>query len=323
MKDQLCRQGWVDSLKGLLIVLVVVGHIISGNEREQPLYSFIYTFHMPLFFMISGSLSTNLSDRRACEYVKKKFRTLILPYLSFAIIGSMICGKEAFPSYFLGSIKGGYWFLPCLFVFSILLMSLCKLSNRMTSLRGYRTDALLLLGATSLLGLLYILIPDGLQALFIPGTLFLYWPYYALGYFVSRYNFNMPSWIIGVSAVIFMIIWYGGIEYNISNKPAYQLSRLCAVIFLYYCFKIDRPVVSILSVIGKNSLCVYLMHYFFIGGICDYVIIRCGNIRLFEICSFLFVSVIISIVCIIIKRLLSTNRYLGFLLFGQSLNTIK
>ena len=52
------RIGWLDSLKGFLIVLVVFGHIILPIERMPPqisfLYDFIYMFHMPLFVFVSG-----------------------------------------------------------------------------------------------------------------------------------------------------------------------------------------------------------------------------------------------------------------------------
>ena len=60
------RIEWLDSLKGFAIFLVVVGHVILGYIRAETfteyqwslqfVYDVIYSFHMPLFFLISGFL---------------------------------------------------------------------------------------------------------------------------------------------------------------------------------------------------------------------------------------------------------------------------
>jgi len=52
---------WADSLKGILIVLVVLGHSIQasmmklgGDFLNDYLWNLIYSFHMPAFIAISG-----------------------------------------------------------------------------------------------------------------------------------------------------------------------------------------------------------------------------------------------------------------------------
>ncbi len=51
---------WVDALKGLLILLVILGHAIQkelGADCEQSrLWNIIYSFHMPAFMAVSGWL---------------------------------------------------------------------------------------------------------------------------------------------------------------------------------------------------------------------------------------------------------------------------
>ncbi|WP_442945177.1 acyltransferase family protein [Nostoc sp.] len=44
------RIEWIDCWKGLAIITVVVGHIIA------PVSKYIFWFHMPLFFFLSGYL---------------------------------------------------------------------------------------------------------------------------------------------------------------------------------------------------------------------------------------------------------------------------
>lgn len=66
---------WVNTLKGMAILLVVIGH--SANET---ITDFIYCFHMPQFFMLSGFL---FSPKPMRPYLKKSFGRLIIPYMAF------------------------------------------------------------------------------------------------------------------------------------------------------------------------------------------------------------------------------------------------
>lgn len=50
------RLQYVDFLKGFAILCVVVGHIAAFNPKCDLLIDFVYSFHMPLFFFISGFL---------------------------------------------------------------------------------------------------------------------------------------------------------------------------------------------------------------------------------------------------------------------------
>ena len=52
------RISFIDQLKGITILLVVIGHLIEHNAgRDNFLWTFIYSFHMPLFMFISGYLA--------------------------------------------------------------------------------------------------------------------------------------------------------------------------------------------------------------------------------------------------------------------------
>ncbi|MGH9916848.1 MAG: acyltransferase family protein, partial [Pyrinomonadaceae bacterium] len=78
------RVYWIEALKFAGIVLVVLGHTSGLNVNVR---SYIYSFHMPLFFFISGFLlkRSNL-EKRFVENVKKYFSTLIIPYLVFGLV---------------------------------------------------------------------------------------------------------------------------------------------------------------------------------------------------------------------------------------------
>jgi fucose 4-O-acetylase-like acetyltransferase len=72
---------WIDVMKGIGIVAVVVGHIWG------PAHDYIFWFHIPLFFYISGYLYRPAKSSRA--YLLKKARHLLVPYLSFLIVLSL------------------------------------------------------------------------------------------------------------------------------------------------------------------------------------------------------------------------------------------
>lgn len=73
---------WVNSLKVFGIIAVVLGHISS------PVGGFIYSWHMPLFFMIAGffiKTEANLKD-----LVIKDWKRLMIPYFIFTILALAI-----------------------------------------------------------------------------------------------------------------------------------------------------------------------------------------------------------------------------------------
>ncbi len=49
---------WADSLKGWLMILVIIGHaiqtVVGGECNENHLWNIIYSFHMPAFMAVSG-----------------------------------------------------------------------------------------------------------------------------------------------------------------------------------------------------------------------------------------------------------------------------
>lgn len=87
------RLDYIDYAKGLGIILVVAGHLIGEAEMEfagaQGIRMFIYQFHMPLFFMISG-FTLELSFSRYGEYgsirLAKRALMLLVSYLFWSCI---------------------------------------------------------------------------------------------------------------------------------------------------------------------------------------------------------------------------------------------
>ena len=72
------RLDYIDKLRGFAIILVVLGHLYLPNTKEgnlHPMAEMIYSFHMPLFFFISGYLCevTHKIDKIGyLNFLKKK-----------------------------------------------------------------------------------------------------------------------------------------------------------------------------------------------------------------------------------------------------------
>ena len=88
-QDIVLERSYINALKGLLIILVVIGHfgqtisnLLPGRigDITHGVVLFIYIFHMPLFMFVSGYLSKNLERRR-----EKAFSELLIPYIVFQI----------------------------------------------------------------------------------------------------------------------------------------------------------------------------------------------------------------------------------------------
>ena len=74
------RLEWLDFCRGIAIILVVAGHTGSLG----PLTKIIYSFHMPLFAMITGFLYNAENERLSISvYIKKIYRKYIKPLVFF------------------------------------------------------------------------------------------------------------------------------------------------------------------------------------------------------------------------------------------------
>mgnify|MGYP005762082525 CR=1 FL=1 len=112
----------IDILRGLLIILVVIGHFNNGIVHD-----IIFLFHMPLFFMISGYL---LKREHLVEkgYIVNKVRTLMLPYAAYLLIDLFFIRRDYSINSIVHALWGGravpgvYWYVTC-FLLTLLLFS--------------------------------------------------------------------------------------------------------------------------------------------------------------------------------------------------------
>lgn len=124
------RDPYWDTVKGLLIFLVLLGHCIQfihlgNNFYAHPLFKAIYLFHMPLFALISGYFAYGSIQRRGRKYLVNSTIHLLVPSITVAIISiiktnyhCILQGSELiFDHYDIYAM----WFLICIYECSIFL----------------------------------------------------------------------------------------------------------------------------------------------------------------------------------------------------------
>lgn len=76
------RNTTIAILKAIAIILMVVGHA----EAPELLTNFIYTFHMPLFFMAAGYFFDRKYLSQPSVFIGKRLRGLYIPFLKWSIL---------------------------------------------------------------------------------------------------------------------------------------------------------------------------------------------------------------------------------------------
>lgn len=127
------RSQYLDLAKGIAIFLMVFCH--TGYSSLFNVW--VYAFHMPIFFFISG-MFVNEKKYSVFQFINKRFKQIFIPYLIFALI---YCfgqkGMLDWLNIFYGSRNAlsqaktftPLWFLPCIFSANVLFFLILKYFN--------------------------------------------------------------------------------------------------------------------------------------------------------------------------------------------------
>lgn len=240
----------IDILKAFTIILVVLGHCIQygsgfnylNNELyfENWLFKIIYSFHMPLFMIISGYLFAHTFNGNGIFTVYKKIKSLVVPMFIWSILlivktfilsNSIDFSPLNLLSDYLKSSLLRFWFIWAVFWCSCIVILVHKLAN----------DSLIVY---FFLFIITFVIPDAANM-----ALYKYmYPYFVLGYLYKKYYADRLKIIYNNSYVII------------------GLFTLYAV--LLYFFNYDTYIYTTgHSILGKNVLCQLRIdfHRYFIG----------------------------------------------------------
>ena len=135
------RLQYIDVAKGVVILLVILGHLVAFNKL---FWLWIFAFHMPFFFIMSGYCSSDKSyELNFKEYLMKYVKALLIPalliriiYLFVGVSGVDIHQQEWVHNAFLNFIHPlSEWFIMSLFLSKILFYFVHKLAGKFNDIR--------------------------------------------------------------------------------------------------------------------------------------------------------------------------------------------
>ncbi|MPW42948.1 acyltransferase family protein [Acinetobacter guerrae] len=298
------RDTSLDKAKGLLIFLVVFGHIlerfIGWNDLSGILLTFIYSFHMPAFIFISGLFFKNHKLFEKTLFFIVLAVSFQLLYLGFNLI--FIDHQN-----WLGWVIKPYWILW--YLWGMVAWSL------LTSLLIKSRYPLLI----AILASLGIGLSPFNNYLFSIGRIFVFLPFFVIGaiYGKSFLNTFQKSsywlWITSASLMILIIAlaflqpnhyWlYGSLSYQqLQMNPLNGIVTRLMLFFLAICGTISllacaSKLPEFFRALGEQTLAIYLLHGFFIIALSHFAFIATTHPVLNIICCL----VISSMLCIILK----------------------
>ena len=321
------RIEYIDQLKGLDILFMVVGHVMqmSLDTNDTPLNKFYTSFHMPIFMFLSGLFVYNKFKKWNIEefitFIKSKFRRIMLPFITIGGIYTYLFLGDLVPL-ITGSFYG-YWFLPSLFMCMVVDVTVSYILKKIKSNTSFIIDLMIRLFIWVILILIYYTL---FKQSYFRGFLYHYL-FFLLGTFFTKYdfikNFIVNNNIVYSLAIILYIITFS-VEYNFSF--GFNILGFFSIIILMNLFYNKVFVLNYyFTILGKNSLEIYVFHRFFIPSLLPFNCIL-KNYMHFDISEnfvlYLFISMLVSIpICIfslIISKIIKESHLINYICFGQT-----
>ena len=282
------RIKWIDIYKGILIILMVLAHTPGFYVK------YIYAFHMAAFFFISG-YTQNFDKSNFIEFVKKKFKKLIIPFFVVNIIFYLfIISMKCFGIYniyynydidynsvinlfrflYTSDIGGATWFLVVLFLSLIS----AKLLHELTNGKKYQNEKNLFYSTLLIIIVYYLYYQTGNTLPFyldlIPMGLF----FVEIGSFSKNCNYKINKTFKIIVSIFLLIFYVWFTKYNYTqiewttrifpNIFIMFLSSMSGIMIVYFISKflliLEEKIkieFNLLEYIGKNTLPILLYHF--------------------------------------------------------------
>lgn len=250
---------YLDIAKGILILMVVIGHVFETG----PINQYVYTFHMPAFFILSGIMfqfSTAL-NKTFRKVLWDKIYTLAIPFFFFECLGvlsniasfgiTLNIKGYIYQTLILDCNNGPDWFIWALLRAEICFLLIHKLIR----------NKYVIWGVSGVLGLLMIVFHNSYHLVGSTGIgfLFLTLGYYAASLFLKERNI----WVAVLAGIIsaLVCIFNGKVDlgpWQFGSVPLYILGSLAGTVFV---LEISKFISSrLLAYYGCNTLSVLGTH---------------------------------------------------------------
>jgi fucose 4-O-acetylase-like acetyltransferase len=305
------RIDYIDVAKGIGILLVVMGH--NDFSLLSPfLFKLIYSFHMPMFFFMSGIFFK--PDLSFLTLLRRRFDSVLKPYIFITLLiffATISFTKVSFAQSITRLLKALYgnghyldwvqlWFLPHLFVVSLFAFLFYRLTRRINApwIKWGLLAAIQVIGvlgistfwpfSINLFGQSITIygLPFSLDLVLVSGFFF-------IGGYELFKNFPLPFFkkplvclILGISLIILVWFFPSTIDFNIRQFDSLFLNTLEALLgialTLSLALQIERSsqLTKIFKYIGRNSLTILLFQVPIQAFWSDKVLSMTGNFPL-------------------------------------------
>ena len=340
------RLDYIDALRGATMIMVVYWHLLTmAMNISSPAGMTLQLFRMPLFFFISGFFAYSfLYDReklhrRLDNRLHKQLIPTLLIFILFILFDISLTGDFADAREFLGSIpdtligsaasefKSGYWFTFVLVeVFAVFAPVNYLFSSRGTSRsrQGLAFLAIAILGAGA--GWLCLSFPPqkGSFAATLCGAMSMshlmrYLPFFFLGAATRAFDTRLWKLLSRKWAAVLIIAATVGALWATPRFrtpiPLFYAAACCGILLCITLFFICRrffekknPVSESLKFIGKNTLPIYLFHYFVIRAMKEFDL--SGMISLVKGNSLVEIPLLLAAALLIVATVLGIDSLL-------------
>lgn len=264
-----------DNFRAILIFLVVLGHMITDQLHNtiviDTMYYFIFLFHMHAFIFISGYFSKNVMKSRDTAV-----QSFLVPYVilntAFWLQDKITHADTAGP-FRIFVTEWGLWFLLAMFVWKLFLKDLIRIRY--------------ILPISFIVGIMSGLSEEFTMKMSLARILS-FLPFFLLGYFCNAAHINwlrkIPKRVTAFTLVVFIAISYLSVKYEIIKKEFLYMRKpfstideeilnsilirsfvYIAAIIITICFiNLLSSRKSWLSIIGRNSITIYIIHLFLV-----------------------------------------------------------
>ena len=327
------RFAYVDIAQILGMFFIVYGHTLRGGEVT----TWIYTFHVPLFFFLSGvTFHGEALDIKI--FLKKKVVALLVPFFVWALIStgifavmssfiSMQTTLQSSQANPLISMLMGYcdansplWFLPCLFIVEILMWIVTKLGSKMGGI-----VYLVSIACSSLLCLTWPLFAEKEVLWNVHNAIFLF-PFSMIGYLCGTYIEKIDAKVKNVGAAAILVAG-GGTVGTVLNHQISYLGGYYGNVALFYisafatilgvCY-LCRCLTNIphSAYLGSNTMAVLVMHKFLVS-----FFLICPGVKTYAVYTHPLLCAALSIInmwlCYLVGWVVCHNKMLSKILFGK------
>ena len=313
----------LDLMKGIGILLVYLGHSfnlygLKWNSLFLFLYRTTYSFHMPLFFFISGLLLNTDKKLDLSKFYKGKLKRLLIPYFFINLIDFV--PRTLFPQLVNSKFKGIKevifygtkisWFVYTLFIIFMIFPFLDEYI--------LKKDKYYLFGMFLII-LNYLKIFENIK-IFSVNTVVSYLLYFYVGYIIKPFyneriknGIGSQNLIFLIISIIFLSFSYKYYYLNYFNSIIFAILGILFVLNISLRIEEDINIYKFFNFLGINSLTFYLIEGFIT------VVYRVLLLRIISIehsCLLVSVFFILRVLTayIIVKFIVVKSSILSFLL---------